>query len=156
MRNCAKEVHPNDWFNKEYATYGNKQNTFTSNKSPEILDYIFKRTNSLEKVAAATTSFSLPLFKTEVSMLRMLRAQNKYNNFLRKCPKPWKMYSEFKMGKAIEKDEDDCIKFMDDEKTERKALFSRSLGSKSRMTGMSLSDHESIATSIYIWKLDMH
>ena len=91
MKNCAKEVHPNDWFNKEYATYGNKQNTFTSNKRPEILDYIFKGTNSLEKVGTATTSFSLPLFTTGVSM-----------------------------------------------------------------TGMSLSDHESIATSIYIWKLDRY
>ena len=152
MQNCAEEVHPKDWTKDAFATYGNKQNTFTYNKGPEILDYIFHKTNSMEKVASATSSFKLPIFKTGIALSRMIQARKEEKEYLEHCPNPWKIYSYLKKGTIIGEEEDKCRKFVVKKNKERKLSFPRSLDMKTRMTGMSLSDHEAIAASIYVWK----
>ena len=66
MQNSVEELYceSGQWLNVEYTTSGNPNNTFTGGKQePKMLDYIFHRANSLQKVRAWTSAFSLPLLK---------------------------------------------------------------------------------------------
>lgn len=67
MTNCIQEIFYklDEWLNAKFATYGNDKNTFTGGKyKPVTYDYIFHKTNNLNRTLAWTNWFDLPFFRT--------------------------------------------------------------------------------------------
>ena len=64
MKNCIEEMFYKllAWLNPQYATYGNKKNSFSNNYSPVIYDYIFYQ-NNRDDFRVWTNLYDMPLFK---------------------------------------------------------------------------------------------
>lgn len=71
MTNSIEEilVSLKSWINPEYATYGNKKNTYTGGGSivPVIYDYIFHKQKTEDPAMIWTNWFQLPFLKTKKS-----------------------------------------------------------------------------------------
>ena len=69
MTNCVQEIFYklDEWLNAKFATYGNAKNTFTGGvQKPVTYDYIFHKTNNLNRTLAWTNWFDLPFFRTTI------------------------------------------------------------------------------------------
>lgn len=70
MTNSIEEilVSLKSWINPEYATYGNKKNTYTGDGSivPVIYDYIFHKQTTTDPAMIWTNWFHLPFLKAKI------------------------------------------------------------------------------------------
>ena len=69
MKNCVEEIFYTleKWLSTSFATYGNTHNTFTGSVySPVTFDYIFHRSNNVNRTTSWTYWFELPLFKLKI------------------------------------------------------------------------------------------
>ena len=67
MQNCIEELfcESGQWLKREYATFRHLSNTFSDGEEePQMIDYIFKRNNSPQKLRSWTSSFQFPMLKT--------------------------------------------------------------------------------------------
>jgi hypothetical protein len=162
MQNAAEVIFPDDWTTAEFATWGHKNNSFSKNGGPHILDYIFNRLNSPKTINASVTSFELHLYHDEIPMSRLIEDNNGFAN---NCTNPWKIYHNLQRGQTVQnrfkgietiknllKTEQECKKGNTDrikeEKVQRKLPINRDSG----ITKLSLSDHDAISATMKIWK----
>ena len=72
MKNCIEEVFYKaiHWLDPYYATYGNKENTFSSSYEPIIYDYIFHKTHAdrVDAIEVYTNWYEMPFFKTLIHL----------------------------------------------------------------------------------------
>ena len=145
MTNCVEELFYNlkGWLNPKYTTYGNPENTFSGRKyAPIMYDYIFRRTNSPKKVTSWTSWFELPLFKAKIAKPHL------YSSLLQNIdrdPMPFKAYE------SVYNLQHGRTNVTTERKTENIARSKRSMGQDEEATLISFSDHEAVASTIYIW-----
>jgi len=155
MQNSIEEVlyKLKRWLQPEYTTYGNPENTFSGHKyDPIMYDYIFRRTNSPEKVSVWTSLFELPLFKTKVlksllpnSLLENIRA-------IEKDHMPFEAYKSLHNNDTAKTDENKDTKGDEIEvTTERPDPSKRSSDEEEEMALISFSDHEAVTSTMHIW-----
>ena len=53
-------VNEAEWRSPKYATYGNAKNPYSGTKKPEILDYVFYRTNTKATMGSRAVDFQVP------------------------------------------------------------------------------------------------
>jgi len=152
MQNSIEEVlyKLKRWLQPEYTTYGNPENTFSGHKySPIMYDYIFRRTNSPEKVSVWTSLFQLPLFKTNVSKSLLSESLLKNIEEIKKDHMPFKAY---KTLNNTEKDKTDTeTNDMEAQKSaEDSVREKRSNPDDEEQIKISFSDHEAVTSVMYI------
>lgn len=152
MQNSIEEVlyKLKRWLQPEYTTYGNPDNTFSGHKySPIMYDYIFRRTNSPEKVSVWTSLFELPLFKTNVSKSLLSESLLKNIEEIKKDHMPFKAY---KTLNNTEKDKTDTEKNDKEaeKSTEDNVRAKRSNTDDEEQIKISFSDHEAVTSVMYI------
>ena len=154
MQNCAQEVHKDKWFSKEYSTWGNARNTFTNKTDGSlwIIDYIFKKLNSPEKINAWTSTFDYPRFSTVFTknIVQQIKPKRKI---------PWIKYTDLRVAKDLSNGKTSYINMKNRYKgipyTGIEKKFPRPVQLVARRTHISLSDHEPIASTMYIRKKGM-
>jgi hypothetical protein len=155
MQNSVEELFYKlkRWLNPEYTTYGNPANTFSGRKySPIMYDYIFRRTNSPQKVTSWTSWFELPLFKTKIEKSLLSETLMKNIEDIERDPMPYKAFQ------AVHKAEQDGTDDKGEDKevtiettTESVVRSKRSSDGKEEMALISFSDHEAVTSTIYVW-----
>ncbi len=85
MKNCIEEFFykVTQWLNPNYATYGNKENTFSNQYKPIIYDYVFHETKKEKRDAlnVYTDFFDLPFFKTIIQIMDKGKKEEKKISF---------------------------------------------------------------------------
>ena len=153
MENLAEEVHKAEWFSKKFNTYGHPNNSYSKVGSGLwILDYFFKRVNAPEKIGAWASNFELPLFKTKISRYRLFQAKLKRDE-KQKNAEFHKGYMGHKTAKDIFlKTRTKRKTLMLKDKNNRSSNFEDVVYRTRYVSMISLSDHEAISTTMYVWK----
>jgi len=143
------------WLQPEYTTYGNPDNTFSGQKyDPIMYDYIFRRTNSPDKVSVWTSLFQLPMFKTKVKKSLVSESILRNIEEIKNGHMPFHAYKALNIT-----DGDNKV----DENKEKEIETTTEIPERSRRSSadddedeeeqvpISFSDHEAVTSTMHLW-----
>ena len=152
MINCAVEfLGPDKWPSRDYTSWNDPENSFADliSMPPLIIDHIFLRTNSPEKIHARTSAFEVIKLKTAckpTSGEEKVKTNYQLNDT---CPSFEETLVELNLTQ--------CLPNMPTEKSSfamhLKVAQGRSRTKCDPENRISLSDHEAITATIRIQKL---
>ena len=150
----------NRWLQPEFTNYVNPANTFskeypTNMYDPIMIDYIFRKVNSPEKVSVCTSSFKLPIFKTKLKRSQLLKSIQRDIEEIRNSDMPFNAYKSLgiiESDQYINKTKDEMIKRLTEFAERSQTLNTEDNEVKrDRNVAISLSDHEAITSTMHLW-----
>ena len=144
------------WLQPEYTTYGNPDNTFSGQKyDPIMYDYIFRRTNSPEKVSVWTSLFKLPMFKTKVNKSLVSESILRNIEEIKNGHMPFHAYKTLNVTESDNnisenKDQKSDVQTQAPERSKRSDIDDEK-DQEEEQVPISFSDHEAVTSTMHLW-----
>jgi len=144
------------WLQPEYTTYGNPDNTFSGQKyDPIMYDYIFRRTNSPEKVSVWTSLFKLPMFKTKVKKSLVSESILRNIEEIKNGHMPFHAYKSLNVTESdhkINEDKDEKNESSTEaSKRSKRSNVEENEDEEEEQVPISFSDHEAVTSTMHLW-----
>ena len=144
------------WLQPEYTTYGNPDNTFSGQKyDPIMYDYIFRRTNSPEKVSVWTSLFKLPMFKTKVKKSLVSESILRNIEEIKNGHMPFHAYKSLNVTESdhkINENKDEKNESSTDaSKRSKRSNVEENEDDEEEQVPISFSDHEAVTSTMHLW-----